>query len=158
MIRPPTLRIERDDLTRPAVHALLREHLDRMYQLSPAESVHALDLAALRAADVSFWTAWQGDELVGCGALKELDARHGEIKSMRTPQHRRRRGAGRAILEHLIAEARARGHERLYLETGAADAFRPAQALYASVGFTFCGPFPPYRPDRHSVFMTLALR
>src|SRR5580693_4517356 len=112
------MRIELDDLSRPQIHALLNEHLRNMYAISPPESVHALDLGRLRSPDISFWTAWDGPELVGCGALKELDPRHGEIKSMRTPEALRRRGAGRAILNHIIGVARARGYERLSLETG----------------------------------------
>lgn len=153
----PSLRIERDDLSRPAVHALLQEHLDEMHTLSPRESVHALDVARLRDPSITFWTAWSGSDLVGCGALKALDEQHGEIKSMRTPQARRRTGAGRALLAHIIAEARARGYMRLSLETGSTEAFAPAHQLYASAGFTQCGPFGAYRDDRHSVFMTLAL-
>ena len=151
------MRIEPDDLTRPEVHALLAEHLQSMHALSPAESVHALDLDGLRAPDVTFWTVWGDEGLLGCGALKALSATHGEVKSMRTPAHRRRQGAGRAMLEHLIAEARRRGYTRLSLETGTASAFVPAHRLYQSAGFTFCGPFGSYAEDPHSVFMSLAL-
>ena len=151
------MRIETDDLSRPEVHALLDEHLQNMHQLSPPESVHALDLGKLRSPDITFWTAWDGAELVGCGALKELDPEHAEIKSMRTPQARRRIGAGRAILAHLIDVARARGYRRLSLETGALPAFVPAQKLYASFGFAFCGPFGSYREDPNSCFMSLQL-
>ncbi|HTV77091.1 MAG TPA: GNAT family N-acetyltransferase [Steroidobacteraceae bacterium] len=151
------LRIEVDDLTRPQIHALLNEHLQNMYAITPRESVHALDLARLRAPEITFWSVWDGPELAGCGALKELDARHGEVKSMRTPETRRRRGAGRAVLGHIIAVARDRGYRRLSLETGATAAFAPALALYASAGFTRCGPFGDYRPDPHSAFMTLVL-
>lgn len=151
------MRIEIDDLTRPAIHALLNEHLQSMHALSPPESVHALDLSKLRSSDITFWSAWEGDELLGCGALKELDRTHGELKSMRTPQSLRRRGAGRAILEHALGVARARGYARLSLETGTVEAFVPAQRLYASVGFEVCGPFADYREDPHSLFMTLRL-
>jgi len=148
------MHIEIDDLSRPAVHALLREHLDNMYALSPPESVHALDVAKLKAPDVTFWTAWDGSVLLGCGALKELDATHGEIKSMRTPDAIRRRGAGRAILAHIVAEAKTRGYRRLSLETGSVDAFLPAQRLYESFGFSYCGPFGSYKEDPNSVFMS----
>jgi putative acetyltransferase len=151
------MEIRVDDLTHPAVHALLQEHLDDMHALSPRESVHALDLDRLRDPSITFWTAWDADTLLGCGALKALDATHGEIKSMRTPRALRRRGAGRAILEHILAEARARGYARVSLETGSLDAFVPAHRLYEAAGFTRCGPFGEYKPDRHSVFMTLAL-
>ena len=153
----PRMRLEIDDLSRPAVHALLNEHLQNMYELSPPESVHALDLAKLRAPDITFWTAWEGSVLLGCGALKELDPKHGEVKSMRTPKALRRRGAGRAILERIVEVARERGYERLSLETGTMDAFVPAQRLYRSFGFTDCGPFGSYVEDPNSVFMTLRL-
>ena len=152
-----SLRIEVDDLTGAQIHALLNEHLQSMHALSPPESVHALDLERLRTPAITFWTVWDGTELAGCGALQELDPRHGEIKSMRTPAAVRRRGAGRAVLEHIIAVARMRGYRRLSLETGSMGAFRPAHSLYASAGFTFCGPFGDYHDDPNSVFMTLAL-
>lgn len=151
------MEIRVDDLTHPALHALLQEHLDDMHALSPRESVHALDLDRLRDPSITFWTAWDGGTLLGCGALKALDASHGEIKSMRTPRALRRQGAGRAILEHILAEARARGYARVSLETGSLDTFVPAHRLYEAAGFTRCGPFGEYKPDRHSVFMTRAL-
>jgi putative acetyltransferase len=149
------MRIELDDLSRPEIHALLNEHLRDMYALSPPESVHALDLDRLRRPEITFWTAWEGVQLIGCGALKELDALHGEIKSMRTPDALRRRGAGRAILNHIIAVARARGYQRLSLETGSMESFTAAQKLYESAGFSFCGPFGAYHEDPNSAFMTL---
>ncbi|MDN3922860.1 GNAT family N-acetyltransferase [Roseateles violae] len=153
------MKIELDDLSRPQIHALLNEHLQSMYELSPPESVHALDLSKLRRPEISFWSVWDGEQLLGCGALKELDKRHGEIKSMRTPQQLRRRGAGRAVLSHIVAVARERGYERLSLETGPADGgFEAAHRLYRSFGFEDCGPFADYKPDPFSVFMTLALR
>jgi putative acetyltransferase len=152
------LKIETDDLSRPEIHALLHEHLQGMRALSPPESVHALDLERLRQHAITFWSAWEGSLLLGCGALKELDHRHGEIKSMRTPNALRRRGAGRAILAHIIAVARSRGYERLSLETGSMEAFKPAQRLYESFGFAYCGPFGEYVEDPNSVFMTLRLQ
>jgi putative acetyltransferase len=151
------VRIELDDLSRREVQELLREHLANMYELSPPESVHALDLNKLRAPDITFWTAWDDAVLVGCGALKQLTPTHGEIKSMRTPKALRRRGAGRAILVHIVDEARRRGYRRLSLETGSQDSFRPAQTLYESAGFRCCGPFGDYTHDPNSVFMTLEL-
>src|SRR5215475_7914989 len=111
------ITIRPDDLHHPSVHALLNEHLQNMHELSPPESVHALTLDKLRAPDIAFFTAWENDQLIGCGALKELDSKHGEIKSMRTPVAYRRKGGGRAILSHLIEVARQRGYERLSLET-----------------------------------------
>ena len=151
------MRIEVDDLTHPQVIALLEEHLANMYELSPPESVHALDLGKLRQPEITFWSVWEGDSLVGCGALKQLSPRHGEIKSMRTPKSIRRRGAGRAMLAHIIDVARQRGYERLSLETGTQPGFAPAQTLYTSFGFTPCAPFADYRDDPHSFFMTLTL-
>jgi putative acetyltransferase len=152
------MNIEIDDLSRPEIHALLNEHLQSMYELSPPESVHALDLEKLRKPGITFWCAWEGPLLLGCGALKELDRKHGEVKSMRTPTALRRKGAGRAILAHIIEVARSRSYERLSLETGSVEAFRPAQTLYESFGFTRCGPFGDYRDDPNSVFMTMRLR
>ena len=152
------MEIKIDDLQHPAIHDLLNEHLQNMYELSPPESVHALDLEKLRAPNITFWTAWENDLLLGCGALKELDPKHGEIKSMRTPIAHRRKGAGRAILVHIVEAAKERGYERLSLETGTAEAFKPAQRLYESFGFTSCGPFGDYIEDPNSYFMTLLLR
>jgi putative acetyltransferase len=151
------VKIETDDITRPEVLALLNEHLANMYQLSPPESVHALDVSKLKAPGITFWTIWEDRVLLGCGALKELSPRHGEVKSMRTPQALRRRGAGRAMLSHILAVARERRYERLSLETGSAAAFVPAQRLYQSYGFELCGPFGDYKDDPNSVFMTLRL-
>jgi putative acetyltransferase len=151
------MHIEIDDLSRPQVHALLQEHLDDMYAWSPPESVHALDLDRLRLPAITFWTAWEGPLLLGSAALKDLGDGHGEVKSMRTPRHLRGRGAGRALLAHLIDHARARGFQRLSLETGAQPGFVPARTLYERHGFVECGPFGSYVEDPHSVFMTLAL-
>ena len=152
-----TLHIKRDDLSGAQVRALLAEHLRDMHELSPPESVHALDIGALLQPDVTFWTVWSGTQLLGCAALRELTATHGEIKSMRTSRRHRRRGVGKAMLEHIIREARARAYERLSLETGAMKAFEPAQKLYESYGFTYCAPFAGYVPDPSSVFMTKRL-
>ena len=128
-----------------------------MYALGPPESVHALDLEKLRKPEITFWSAWQGPILIGCGALKELDRMHGEVKSMRTPNAHRRKGAGRAILANIIEVAVARSYKRLSLETGSMEAFKPAQKLYESFGFSYCGPFGDYIEDPNSVFMTKRL-
>ncbi len=146
-----------DDLRGAPIAALLQEHLDSMHALSPPESVHALDLAALRQPHITFWTAWDGDELLGCGALKRLDTDHFELKSMRTARAHLRKGVARALLRRILAHARAEGIARISLETGSAPAFAPARQLYAREGFVECGPFEGYGPDPHSVFMTLAL-
>ena len=151
------MKIEIDDLSRAEIHALLNEHLQSMHALSPPESVHALDLERLRVPAITFWSAWAHGQLLGCGALKEHDPSHGEVKSMRTPSARRRSGAGRAILMHIIEVAQARGYQRLSLETGAVEAFKPAQTLYESAGFVRCGPFGDYAEDSFSLFMTLRL-
>lgn len=151
------MRIIRDDLSGPEVQALLAEHLQNMHSISPRESVHALDLDGLRQPDITFWTVWAGDELLGCGALRELKPGHGEVKSMRTAQAHRGRGVARAMLVHILAEAQARGYRRLSLETGSQAAFEPARRLYASHGFEACAPFGDYRPDPNSVFMTREL-
>src|SRR5690242_6237772 len=114
------MKIKIVDLDHPAIYALINEHLQNMYQLSPPENVHALNLEKLRAPEITFWTAWENDVLLGCGALKELTPTHGEIKSMRTPLAHRRKGAGRAVLTHIIEVAKERAYERLSLETGTA--------------------------------------
>jgi putative acetyltransferase len=152
-----TMRIEADDLSRPQVHALLREHLAHMHALSPAEHVFALDLPQLRAPDISFWTLWENDELLGCVALKALSATHGEVKSMRTAEKHRGRGAGRALLVRVVETAMQRGYQKLSLETGTHPAFIPAQQLYLSMGFKASGPFADYEANAHSLFMELAL-
>ena len=146
-----------DDLRHPAVIALLQEHLDWMHRISPPESVHALDLAALRRPDITFWALWDGDALAGCGALRELTQAHGEVKSMRTAQTHLRRGVAARMLEHILAEARRRGYGRLSLETGSMAYFAPARALYARAGFSPCAPFGDYVDDPNSVFMTRTL-
>ena len=117
------MHIELDDPERPDVRALLEEHLRDMHDLSPPESVHALDIAKLKGSDIAFWTVRDGTLLLGCGALKQLDREHGEVKSMRTPVALRHRGAGRAVLAHIIRVARDRGYKRLSLETGSMNAF-----------------------------------
>lgn len=146
-----------DDLQGPEIQALLQEHLDSMKLYSPPESIHALDIEALRKPEITFWTVWENDELLGCGALKELDAQHGEIKSMRTSDRHRRRGAAKALLIHILDEARQRGYKRLSLETGSHEAFAPARSLYVAMGFTYCEPFADYSLDPYSVFMTKEL-
>ena len=151
------MRIVLDDLSGPEVSNLIGEHLRNMHQLSPPESIHALGLEKLRQPDITFWTVWEGAELLGCGALKELDPSHGEIKSMRTAAAHLRKGVASAMLRHLLDEAKRRGYRRLSLETGSGEAFEPARQLYARHGFHPCGPFGDYVPDPNSTFMTLEL-
>ena len=152
---PMNIRI--DDLRGPEIAGLLQEHLRDMHATSPRESVHALDLDGLRKPEITFWTIWKDDRLAGCGALKTLDARHAEIKSMRTAASFRRRGVAKAMLQHLLVEAKRRGYQRVSLETGAMAYFEPARRLYASFGFQPCAPFADYRPDPNSVFMTMEI-
>jgi putative acetyltransferase len=149
--------IREDDLTGPEVAALLRLHLDDMHQWSPPESVHAMPIERLRASDVTFYTAWDGEALAACGALKQLDPHHGEIKSMRADPAWRGRGAGKEILLHIIAVARTRGYTRLSLETGRPEPFDPARRLYQSHGFAECPPFGDYVDDGFSLCMTRTL-
>jgi putative acetyltransferase len=128
-----------------------------MRAVSPPESRHALDLEGLRKPDITFWTAWNGEQLVGCCALKALDESHGEVKSMRVAGAARGKGIGAALVAHIIAEAKARNYRRLSLETGAMAFFGPARRLYIRSGFEPCGPFGSYKPDPNSVFMTLTI-
>ena len=151
------LQIRIDPLTGPEVAALLREHLDDMQRISPPESVHALDLAKLRQADITFWSAWSGAELLGCAALRELDGWHGEVKSMRTTAAHRGRGVGAALMRRIFEQAEQRGYRRLSLETGSQPEFAPARALYRRFGFAPCGPFGGYAEDPCSTFMTRTL-
>ena len=152
------LRVVVDDLSGPEVAALLADHLAAMHEITPAESVHALDLSGLRAPGVTFWSAWAGDELAGCGALKELDPSRGEVKSMRTAPAYLRRGVAAALLEEIVAAARSRGYVELLLETGHGPEFEAAHALYGRFGFAPCGPFGDYRDDPFSRFFRLELR
>ncbi|MFB5192617.1 GNAT family N-acetyltransferase [Alicyclobacillus fastidiosus] len=151
------MEIKLDDLSGREVAELIREHLQSMALHSPPESIHALGLESLRQPDITFWSAWEGDELAGCGALKELDEQHGEIKSMRTSSSHLRRGVAKRVLQYIIEEARRRGYRRLSLETGSMVAFEPARRLYASFGFAYCDPFSDYVEDSNSVFMTIEL-
>ncbi len=151
-------QIRKDDLSGSEIAALLRDHLEHAARHSPPESIHALDLDRLRAPEITFWSAWSGDALVGCGALKELAPDHGEIKSMHTAREYRGRGVAARLLEHILGEARARSYRRVSLETGTMDGFAPARALYSRFGFRVCPPFAQYREDPNSVCMTLELR
>lgn len=146
-----------DDLTGAATQALVKLHLAGMHENSPPESVHALDLDKLRQPGVTFWSGWVDGEIAVMGALKQLDAANGEIKSMRVAGAFLGKGAGRAMLDHITAEARKSGLTTLWLETGSTDAFTPAIKLYESAGFKVCGPFADYKPDPFSVFMTRTL-
>ncbi|MFC4778943.1 GNAT family N-acetyltransferase [Paenibacillus sp. GCM10023252] len=151
------MEIRRDDLTGPEIIALIGEHLQGMASLSPPESTHALNLDGLKKPEVSFWSVWEQGELLGCGAVKELDPTHAEVKSMRTASQHLRKGVARRVLEHIIEEAKRRGYKRLSLETGSMEAFEPARKLYESYGFQYGEPFADYILDPYSVFMTKEL-
>lgn len=151
------IRIEIDDLSRPAVLGLLEEHLRHMHEITPPGQVFAFDASQLRRPGVVFWTAWMNDRLLGCAALQEISATQGEVKSMRTPAGQRRLGVGRALLGHLLEVSRKRGYRELFLETGNHPAFTPARLLYQSVGFRECGPFGAYKDNGFSVFMSLQI-
>ena len=151
------MEIRADDLSGSQIIELLQEHLRCMALVSPPESRHALDLDGLRKPDVTFWSMWNGADLAGCGAIKELSEQHAEIKSMRTADPYLRKGVATQVLRHIIEEAKRRGYRRLSLETGSMEYFEPARSLYASFGFTYCGPFGCYREDSNSMFMTKEL-
>lgn len=151
------MELRLDDLRGPEIAQLLQEHLHDMAQHSPPESVHALDLEALRQPQISFWTLWEQGELLGCGALKALGGQQGEIKSMRTARGHLRKGVAATILQHILEVAAERGYQRLYLETGSMSAFAPAHRLYERFGFASCPPFAEYVEDRHSIFLCKTL-
>lgn len=151
------MQIKLDDLSSIEVALLLQEHLQEMRATSPLESVHALDLTELKDASVQFWTAWDGQELAGCAAIKKLDDQQAEIKSMRTAKKFKHQGVASQLLQHIIVQAKVGEYKNLSLETGSMDYFLPAHALYLKHGFTFCGPFSDYQEDPNSKFMSLDL-
>lgn len=151
------ITITKGDLTDPRIIALIRYHVDMGRANTQEGSAHALDVSGLQTPDIDFWSAWDGDTLMGIGALKRLDSAHGEVKSMHTSKEARRQGVGSLMLRHIIQTARGYGLRRLSLETGSWDYFRPAWALYAQHGFVNCPPFGQYKPDPNSVFMTLEI-
>ena len=155
--RASELRIKIDDLSGPEIAQLLTEHLRSLAEVTPMKSMHALNLDELRKPGITFWSVWRGEELAGCGALKELSPEHGEIKSMRTAAAHIRKGVASRVLEQIIAEAKRRGYRRLSLETCAMPYFQTAHQLYRKFGFTDCAPFVGYVADANSVFMTREL-
>lgn len=149
--------IKTDDLTDRRTLELIQIHLAGMEEHSPAESRHALTIEGLKQANITFYSAWENSDIMGCGALKELASEHGEVKSMRTAEKHLRKGVAGAILQHIINEAKKRGYTKLSLETGSMDAFKPAHRLYESFGFSYCKPFDYYLEDLNSLFMTIDL-
>jgi putative acetyltransferase len=153
MVSMTPIEFRLDDLCGEATQGLVARHLRGMHEHTPPESVHAFDLSQLKQPDVTFWSAWVGDEIVAIGALKRLDQQRGEIKSMRVADGWLGKGVGRAMLDHIIHEARAMGFKSLWLETGSPAPFAPALRLYQTAGFTRCVPFDGYVEDPFSVFM-----
>lgn len=151
------MEIREDDISQPEVIRFLNDHLQNMIRVTPPGCVHALDVDSLRGAEITFWVVWEGGQVAGCGALKDLGERHGEIKSMRTAPSFIRKGIASALLRHVIHHARQNNFNRLSLETGSYEAFRPARELYAKFGFTPCCPFSSYLENVNSVYMTLRL-
>lgn len=151
------MRIVVDDLTGADIQALLERHAQGMVENSPEDACHYLDLAGLKVPEVTVWTIWDGESLAGCGAMREIDATHGEVKSMRTHDDHLGKGVGRKVLSHIIETARGRGYKRLSLETGSTPAFAAAIRLYETSGFTTCGPFDGYPDSEFSRFFTLEL-
>ncbi|UOQ47065.1 GNAT family N-acetyltransferase [Gracilibacillus caseinilyticus] len=148
------MEIKKDNLQGTEIKELIIDHLKSMTLHSPPESIHALNLDELRKPDITFWAVWEGEQLLGCGALKELNATNGEIKSMKTSSQHLRKGISTHLLQFIIEEAKRRGYARLSLETGSMAAFAPARKLYKKFGFRYCEPFSDYREDENSVFMT----
>lgn len=151
------MRITIDDLSGKGIAEFLDEHIKDMQLTSPPESKHALDIEGLRKPGITFWTVWDQQTLIGCGALKELNRWHAEIKSMRTLPSSKRKGIASKLLQHIVSEAKDRGYSRLSLETGSMPFFEPARKLYAKFGFQNCAPFSNYNEDPNSVFMTKEL-
>ncbi|GAA2337021.1 GNAT family N-acetyltransferase [Saccharopolyspora halophila] len=151
------MRISVDDLSSPDIVAFLHGHIAQMQSVSPPGSTHALELSALRRTGVTFWVAREDETVLGCGAIKEIDLEHAEIKSMRTAPSHQNRGIASRLLQHIMGESKLMGYSRLSLETGSSDFFDAARRLYLKHGFSFCEPFADYRKDPNSVFMTLQL-
>lgn len=151
------MEIKIDDLNGSEVIELIKAHLHDMTLNTPPESIHALNIEALRQPNITFWTAWEGNDLTGIGALKELDSSHGEIKSMRTSYSYLQKGVASRMLQHILEESLKRGYKKLSLETGSMDIFEPARKLYTNFGFEYCDPFSDYKEDSNSVFMTMKI-
>ena len=148
------MKISIDDLKSEGVAQLLKEHLADMHATSPIESIHALNIQDLKKPTITFWRAEKDGKLLGCIAIKELDLKHGEIKSMRTANDARNQGVASNLLIHVIRVAESRNYKQLSLETGTQDYFKPARKIYAKNGFSYCQAFAGYKPDVNSCFMS----
>ena len=142
----------------PKVNKLLVKHFEELRSVSPSDSCHVLDITGLKNSKIKFWSFWENDLLVGCGALKFLDENHGEFKSIRVIDDFRKKGYGFKIINHLIEEAKKLNVKRLSLETGSGDFFLPARKLFQKVGFEKCSPFAHYKEDTNSCYMSLDLK
>lgn len=151
------MEIRLDDLSDPEIVSFLEDHIRDMKSISPPGSKHALDIEGLRKPDITFWAVWSNDQLIGCGAIKELSTDHAEIKSMRTSSSYRGKGVASKLLKHILSEATLRGYRRVSLETGSMPFFEPARKLYTKHGFTVCTPFSSYKEDPNSIFMSTVL-
>lgn len=151
------MQIVLDNLENGEVQKLIEEHLNDMHKTSPSESIHALDINSLKHPSITFWRAQKDELTLGCIAIKELDCKHGEIKSMRTSEMARNQGVASEMLSHLIQVAKSRNYKKLSLETGTQDFFKPARKLYEKNGFEYCQPFADYKRDSNSCFMSLRL-
>lgn len=149
-----SIEIKIDDLSSPVIIKFLQDHLQHMIDVTPPGCVHALDVDSLKEPEITFWSVWSGQILVGCGALKELDATHAELKSMRTAPSQLRKGVASYLLKYILSEAKGRQYRSVSIETGSYEAFRPARKLYLKFGFKCCGPFSSYTENPNSVFMT----
>ena len=152
------MEIRVDDLSGREIADFLEDHIADMKSISSPQSKHALDLEGLKKPEITFWTIWEQDQLIGCGALNELSSDHGEIKSMRTSANFRGKGVASKMLRHNISVSNQRGYQRLSLETGSMDYFKPAHELYKKYGFKVCAPFAGYREDPNSIFMSIKLQ
>ena len=151
------LKIEIDDLSNPEVINFLNEHLQHMIQVTPPGYVHALDIEALRNPEITFWTVWEAELLLCCGALKKLNPEHAELKSMRTTPTHLGKGIASFLLDHILSKAKELNYQKIYLETGSYEVFQPARKLYEKFGFTYCEPFADYKESVNSVYMSVDL-
>lgn len=151
------MEIKVDDLSSPEVISLLKAHLQHMIDITPPGCVHALDVDALKRPEITFWSVWENSSLLGCGALKEIDPYHAEIKSMRTVASQQRKGIASHLLQFILNQAKKRNYRRVSLETGSYDAFIPARNLYRKFGFSYCDAFGDYIQNNNSVYMTMTL-
>ena len=139
------------------VNEMLKKHFIELRSVSPADSCHVLDIEGLKNSSIKFWSLWENEQLIGCGALKFLEESHGELKSIRVAEPFKNKGYGKKVIQHLILEAKKLNIKKLSLETGAGDFFLPARKLFKKIGFKNCSPFAHYKSDPNSCYMSLDL-